>query len=161
MQYREVIMHIAQFVCVCVLPGTACVWCFPLTMLACSGGVGGIFRAIEIGARAELQAQPSSPGSNIGGETPTSRLYTVAKRRGGWTVPSPPLCCSALSLSPSPPKVLQGMAAVLTIKLGDLEFGKQLPVVGGSGAVYKGRWKSRTVAIKTLTQGVPEKEVSG
>ena len=51
---------------------------------------------------------------------------------------------------------------VSTIELSDLEFGKQQVGVGGSGAVYKGRWKSRnrTVAIKTLTQGVPEKEVS-
>jgi len=60
--------------------------------------------------------------------------------------------------------ILQGMAAVdavSAIQLGDLEFGKQ-QAHGGSGAVYKGRWKSRnrTVAIKTLTQGVPEKEVS-
>jgi len=62
--------------------------------------------------------------------------------------------------------ILRGMAAVdavSAIELGELEFGKQQPVgVGGSGAVYKGRWKSRnrTVAIKTMTQGVPEKEVS-
>ena len=64
--------------------------------------------------------------------------------------------------------ILRGMAAVdavsaIELAIGELEFGKQQPVgVGGSGAVYKGRWKSRnrTVAIKTLTQGVPEKEVS-
>ena len=62
--------------------------------------------------------------------------------------------------------ILRGMAAVdavSAIELGDLEFGIQQVAHGGSGAVYKGRWKSRnkTVAIKTLTQGVPEKEVSG
>jgi len=64
------------------------------------------------------------------------------------------------------PEVVGGMAAVegiSAIELSDLEFGKQQVAHGGSGAVYKGRWKSRnkTVAIKTLTQGVPEKEVSG
>ena len=48
-----------------------------------------------------------------------------------------------------------------TIEYSDLAFGESLGA-GGSGNVYKGRWKSRnmTVAIKVSSKGIPTEEVS-
>lgn len=50
----------------------------------------------------------------------------------------------------------------VSISLSDLEFGKEKLGSGGSGTVYKGRWKSKnmTVAIKLLAQEASANEVS-
>lgn len=52
-------------------------------------------------------------------------------------------------------------APVTEIQLVELEFGTERLGSGGSGTVYKGRWKriGVTVAIKTLIQEIPAKEV--